>query len=305
MKKAKKKIAPDAGYNTSKKRHYRRRAWVYFKDNKDALGKMKREGFCMFGIKGFERLGGVMFMPSKSDAEIKLALSKRFKQDELHIVDHNPAIVAVHNRQYRDIHTYGCDIFDAIQRAHDDGFHLMGFHLDMMCGADQSFIENIYHAAAKRLFSNGALLIVNMLRGRERFPGWVATAKEFTDQVNSCPSMLAAGDRMEWREMALYGALVQAGYGIYRNFADTYKSAAGHQTMRYVAFGLYDLESYSRQELNQIIRFMRDNKFGFVHGGECGKKVKRKRRKILSGAAKYICDSDFLRPVAKVQERRL
>jgi len=91
--------APKTGYDFGNKRHYRRDIYA-------PIAKVLRH---------HRSSAQIMMMPSIEGDEIEVAMSKGFKQKNIHIVDQNSAIVATLKRRYPYVHTYGVEVRRALK----------------------------------------------------------------------------------------------------------------------------------------------------------------------------------------------
>lgn len=114
------RIAPKGGYDFSKKRDYRRKVWATFRD------RIKESGNSV-------ARSHALLMPSLEGDEIEVALNAGFREENLHIVDWEPAIVATLKRRYPKIHTYGVSVTRAFKRLAAEGIRLTCANLDF-CG---------------------------------------------------------------------------------------------------------------------------------------------------------------------------
>ncbi len=145
--------APDGGYDFGNKRQYRRTVWRQIVN------------FC----KGQVNDKHVLLMPSSESDEIELALDLGFRQEHLHIVDDNAAIVATHKRmRYPRIHTYGVDTNHVAQRIMDKGIHLTAAHFDW-CGPylTECQYARMMFSAWPAAFTDRNLICTNGERGRD------------------------------------------------------------------------------------------------------------------------------------------
>lgn len=145
--------APESGYDFAQKRNYRRCVWAVF----------ARE------LSTRRATAQALLMPSAEGDEIDVALSKGFRERNLHIVDSNPAIVANLKRRYPSVNTYGVSLAKAIGRIEDAGTKLSCANIDlcncigtpMMLEVAQAFAGDVWDHA-------GAVVAITVLRGRER-----------------------------------------------------------------------------------------------------------------------------------------
>lgn len=115
------RIAPKGGYDFSKKRDYRRKVWATFRDG------IKNSG-------GSVASAQALLMPSLEGDEIDVALNAGFREQNLHVVDWEPAVVATLKRRYPKIHTYGVSVSRAFKRLSSDGVRLTCANMDF-CGS--------------------------------------------------------------------------------------------------------------------------------------------------------------------------
>jgi len=205
-----KRAAPAGGYDYKNKEWYRKAVWHWIRRQRKLT-----------------QARSVMFMPSIEGVEIELAYRYGFAASDLHVVDHNPAIVAHLKRRHPDIHTYGVDVFRALPRAVRTGASLVAVSLDMTCGCTMAFQKNLREMAP--LLMPGTVLAVNLLRGRE--------------QNGVLPEIARKGlpETFEWRDVMIQSSLV--GGGKWADLLDqgVYKSTAGNQTFRW---GVWQIEEF-------------------------------------------------------------
>lgn len=131
--------APKEGYDFARKRDYRRKVWATFRD------ELKRRRLSV-------KESHALLMPSLEGKEIEVALAAGFREQNLHVVDSEPAIVATLKRRYPRINTYGVTASRAVQRIGDDGIALRCANLDF-CGQ----ISNSYRMELGKTIMAGAL----------------------------------------------------------------------------------------------------------------------------------------------------
>jgi hypothetical protein len=145
-------IRPKQGYDTEEKGAWR--DWVY-----SHVG-----GTCI--QTGRVVTGNVLCMPSIDGAEVEHLLARGFSEDQIHVADHNPAVVATLKKRWRGIHTYGVDVHRACERIAAKGTRLVAANLDYCGRMSASVLRSValcFHSGAL----DGAHVFVNILRGRE------------------------------------------------------------------------------------------------------------------------------------------
>lgn len=143
-----KRIAPEGGYVGGSKNQYRRNVWAAFKRNVTAPA-----------------LCNTLLMPSIEGKEIEIAMAAGFRQERMHVVDNNPAIVATLKRRYPKITTYGVDLVTAAARMVKAGVRIHCANFDL-CGTAQSNGSTVEAVRATGLLPFG-LWSVSFARGRE------------------------------------------------------------------------------------------------------------------------------------------
>lgn len=142
--------APADGYDTSPKRMYRRRCWnaltesMHDKPNAQAL-----------------------LMPSIEGDEVDVALSKGLREENLHLVDRNPAIVAHLKRRFPRAHTYGVELRRALARIRRAGVSLNIANIDGCSPVHLNVVGTCTIATANGVFAPKARVAISLLRGRE------------------------------------------------------------------------------------------------------------------------------------------
>lgn len=114
------RTAPTNGYDFSRKRDYRRKVWATFRDRLKANRLAVADSHALL-------------MPSLEGDEIDVALNAGFREQHLHVVDKEPAIVATLKRRYPRVNTYGVTVSRAMSRIQRDGIKLRCANLDF-CG---------------------------------------------------------------------------------------------------------------------------------------------------------------------------
>lgn len=150
-----KRSAPETGYDFGNKGQYRRNVWATFR------AAARRQGWARSAC-------DVLLMPSIEGKEIEVAEAAGFSRYRMHVVDENPAIVAVLQRRYPGINTYGVTVARAAKRLATNGIKLKFANLDF-CGqvAPRLSHELFCFASAGCLDDSLAYMAVTMLRGRE------------------------------------------------------------------------------------------------------------------------------------------
>jgi hypothetical protein len=106
-------------------------------------------------------------MPSREGIEIEVALEKGFREDRLHVVDDNPANVAVLKRKYKQINTYGVSAARACYRIRRSGVRLRAANFDFTGCVGNPLVDELWAIAGTNVFTRDALVAVTLLRGRE------------------------------------------------------------------------------------------------------------------------------------------
>ncbi len=212
-----KRSAPASGYEPNgQKNHYRRIIWKEARD------------FCGCNTSSSHAL----LMPSIEGYEIETALSKGFREEHLHIVDRNPAIVATLKRRFGKIQTYGVAVSRATRSIARAGVKLAFANFDLCGPADSSYAELLdvdYDA-----FAAHSYLAVTVLRGRDGHNGWW---RKFVDQE---PRLSSANGKDAARALIVSAAAGGENTGIKIKRVESYKSTAGTQTMLVVMFTRLD-----------------------------------------------------------------
>lgn len=144
--------APTAGYNFPAKVEYRNAVWRTFAKS----------------LKVAPRNAHAMLMPSVEGAEIGVAIRHGFREENLHIVDANAAIVAVLKRRYPKINTYGVTVGRAFERMARAGVSLSCANLDFTTNLGSQLASELRAVGASGVLRQDASLGLTMLRGRER-----------------------------------------------------------------------------------------------------------------------------------------
>jgi hypothetical protein len=144
-----KRRAPKGGYAFDAKAEYRKRIWALFKEH------------CPIP----RGLAQCLLMPSLEGLEIDVALAAGFREENLHIVDFNPAIVATLKRRYPLINTYGVTLSRACERIADNGIRIHCANFDLTSNLNTK--SHIELQQVGRSLSRDAVASVTVLRGRE------------------------------------------------------------------------------------------------------------------------------------------
>lgn len=222
--------APAEGYDFGPKRNYRRAVWNSFRD-----------------FTGSDTATAhALLMPSIEGDEIEIAIAKGFRQEHLHVVDRNPAIVAHLKRRFPKIHTYGVDVERASERIVSDGFRLSCANLDL-CGTYEHNKPTLGAFMRSGCMGGRARVAVTGLRGRESQPDglvrtWGRAGKSFrvaSSRVSGSP-VVGAGNRDGARALDLLSGLLEmTPYAAKLQNVSKYPSIAGTQTMMWCVVDLY------------------------------------------------------------------
>ena len=143
---------PSGGYDFGNKRQYRRNIWRTFRD----------------ACKGRLSTAEALLMPSAEGDEIEAALNAGFREQNLHVVDDNPAIVAHLKRRYSRIMTYGIPVAEAARRIAKSGSRLAVANLDLCHNLSAPLRRTLFQFGAAEPMEQHGLIAVTMLRGREQ-----------------------------------------------------------------------------------------------------------------------------------------
>ena len=166
-----KRSAPACGYATDEKAVYREQVWRTFKQS-------ARTGL---------RFCRALLMPSSEALEIAVAERWGCSRENIVAVDHNVAIAATISRKYPGITAWGCDAFDAVERAVKRGIHLDLVHFDMTGNLSPSMVMGLQRVA--KLLRPGAIIVLNTLKGREPM-SWMKTYAEGYSQPHCLQSVI-------------------------------------------------------------------------------------------------------------------
>lgn len=206
--------APSDGYDFGSKRHYRRQVWNIFRD----------------ACKGRLSTSHALLMPSAEGDEIDVALSKGFREENLHVVDRNPAIVAHLKRRYPKVNTYGVEIGRAAQRISENGVWLSVANLDLCGQVSDKQARTLSSFAVWAPMEHHGLVAVTALRGRESRGAFnlLKTQKEkYRESSLDDVRLSYMGAGLSLHNCGTKAVLVCEG---------KYKSTAGNQTMLWGCF---------------------------------------------------------------------
>jgi hypothetical protein len=162
------RAAPKEGYDFGNKRQYRRRVWA-----------AASEAFA-----GTRATAQVLIMPSIEGDEIDEAIRHGFRQNNIHVVDKNPAIVAHIKRRYPFVASYGVDIVSACQRMADKGVRLSVANFDL-CGTVDTTGPILERATVLDCFEDHNLVFASIFRGREtRFAEVIEASADISDDLH-------------------------------------------------------------------------------------------------------------------------
>jgi hypothetical protein len=192
-------------------------------------------------------------MPSLEGDEIDVALSKGFRQQHLHIIDFNPAVVATLKRRYPLVNTYGVSVNKAIDRMIDHGVQLDAINLDFCSNLSRQMFVTLHQLTISRVMNDRSVLAVSMLRGREK--QWAMSSlnalsemsKEVSETLHNpyIPEMLHTDvARIVMTTRALTGAVDSPDQSLIRPYSvriGKYRSTAGSQTMLWQIFSLHSV----------------------------------------------------------------
>lgn len=107
-------------------------------------------------------------MPSSEGDEVEVVLSKGFREQNLHLVDRNPAIVAHLKRKFPRATTYGEELSRAVSRMREKGVLLTAANFDLCsCWSPdtQLLVESVIR---ETIYTPLRYTAVTLLRGREQ-----------------------------------------------------------------------------------------------------------------------------------------
>lgn len=160
-----KRRAPKDGYDFGNKRQYRRDVWRFFQKH------------CPVPRAHAQAL----LMPSAEGDEIEVALNNGFREENLHVVDANPAIVATLKRRYRKISTYGCDVASVFLNGRIASHVLHVANLDLTGTLGPAWFETCFHVA--RSLAPHGLIAATYLKGRDPLTAKFAEVRSRHEQA--------------------------------------------------------------------------------------------------------------------------
>lgn len=150
MKKAQRR-APKGGYSFAEKEAYRRHVWAVLR------------AACPVPVP----VAHALLMPSLEGAEIDVALAHGFREENIHIVDRNPAIVATLKRRYPLVNTYGVEVERACERIARDGRTVHAANFDLTSCVGYRLWSTMTDVSSSGVLHSRAAWSVTLLRGRE------------------------------------------------------------------------------------------------------------------------------------------
>ena len=147
-----KRIAPKKiGYDFDEKARYREELWGFIKE--------------YYSPKLYDKK--IMIMPSIEGIEIKKALSIGILEENITIVDQNPAIVATLKRKYKKINTRGVDFFNACIRESIKGNRFDVVNFDGCSNINKKFYLTMRNITKTKIVKDRGFLFFTLLYGRE------------------------------------------------------------------------------------------------------------------------------------------
>lgn len=201
--------APAGGYDFGNKRQWRREIWKVFRDHCSVRGP-------------------ALLMPSLEGDEIDVAKANGFREDQLHVVDNNPAIVATLRKRFPRIKTYGVSAARATERMAKAGVTVGHMNLDLTACVSPGLVGECRSIAASGAMAPHCVVAVNMLRGRETRSTFDYLQALGDEQVSRNPEM---GD-MRFRGYRLTVADIARLHTILLPFAQ-------HRIWRLLRAGIY------------------------------------------------------------------
>lgn len=191
-----KAIQPKSGYDFGNKRQYRRDVWGLYnrfinsmRSKSDILSK-----------------GEILLMPGPTGEELNILINKyKVSPRLIHIVDHNPAIVAVHSRKYPGVNAYGVSIDRALDRMLNKGTKLAFASFDFCSNVSLDVFHTMKKAASLDIWREGlSVITVTLMGGREVdiFP-----ALKFFGALNNQDKF-----GVPWKQVVYRGSLLETDY---------------------------------------------------------------------------------------------
>lgn len=244
---------PTDGYGFGNKKQYRRTLWRFIDDSLRGVQLKDRK---------------VVYLDTKEGLETEFLLDRGYKPRNLHVVNWNPAEVAVLTRRLRamhipDVNTYGIDVFEAIPKVGD--FHVLNLDL---CGPISGLLLAELTLIAARNRAPEYVIANNMLRGRElkEMGGCLREATGALDSKDSeilDQSCLFDYTEMDAVRIIALRTVIKEGFWAEEDLevthykylmpeiigmrAGMYKSTAGNQTMLWTAFHCRSQEEIVRR----------------------------------------------------------
>lgn len=220
--------APEAGYRAGFKPMQRKQVWHTLTDG--IVDKPNKQ---------------VLILPSAEGDEIGWCETKGFRRQNIHCVDRNPAIVAHLQRRYPGIQTYGVELGKAAERIRRKGLTIDVANLDLCGPVTDTLMGVLDEMSRNRTWSSHARVAVTILRGREQRDCFGSAmrsgaAEEITtdESRRTCIGVALSGGLAE----SFSDPTARVHYETRLMRTEIYKSAAGSQTMLWMAFALLDRE---------------------------------------------------------------
>ena len=157
MSKTLKRRAPKGGYSFAEKESYRNRVWSRLAENCPVPRAVAQ----------------ILIMPS-AEGTVDVVLRYGFREEDVHIVDRNPAIVATLKRRYAKVNTYGVEVERACARIAAKGLVIHAANFDFTSCMGFEFGKVLSDIRDSGALHANAVYAVTLLRGRETMkPGSV------------------------------------------------------------------------------------------------------------------------------------
>lgn len=142
---------PVGGYDFGHKRQYRRTIWSTFRSFTNVQTSESH----------------ALLMPSTEGDEIEVALANGFREDRLHVVDMNPAIVATLKRRFPLISTYGRRLSSALARLDLNEVRLTVANFDFTNKLSDVLAKELVLCGTSDCFQAESYVALTIMKGRE------------------------------------------------------------------------------------------------------------------------------------------
>jgi len=204
--------------------------------------------------------GRVAILPAKNGMELDVLRSFGVGDDQIHIIDKNPAIVATHRKRTPTLGgTYGVTLARAFEIMAARQMVIQAAHIDLCTNLNDHMLAEISHVVSSGVLDINGVLAITILRGREG--GWIKARFDAAAALDDVRERMGDDDlelwngwdggiehiTPTWRDLyrnAILGQAIERAAGkrmrVYPHIHGAYRSGAGTQTMYWTLFSFQD-----------------------------------------------------------------